>query len=163
MGKFSKKLELKQLFSLSLPIIIGQMARTAMSVVDIVMSGHYATADLAAVALGGSIWFPIFVLGYGTIIMLAADVAKQKAQRDDEGIKISLKNYFFLSMILSIPIIFLLILVSKLFSFIPVIFQVASLLAALTHPGHIVLYDIVIYDIVIYAPGDSLPCRRDAS
>ncbi|RAX08733.1 hypothetical protein CKY02_18350 [Photorhabdus bodei] len=38
-------------------------------------------------------------------------------------------------------------------SFIPVIFQVASLLAAFAHPGH----------IVIYAPGDSLPCRRDAS
>ncbi|WP_339374860.1 hypothetical protein [Photorhabdus australis] len=37
--------------------------------------------------------------------------------------------------------------------YIPVIFQVASLLAALTHPGHIVLY----------APGDSLPYRRDAS
>ncbi|MCW7548534.1 hypothetical protein OO184_11420 [Photorhabdus sp. APURE] len=36
---------------------------------------------------------------------------------------------------------------------IPVIFQVASLLAALTHPGH----------IVRCAPGDSLPCRRDAS
>ncbi|MDB6368137.1 MULTISPECIES: hypothetical protein [Photorhabdus] len=40
-----------------------------------------------------------------------------------------------------------------LFGYIPVIFQVASLLAALTHPGH----------IVIYAPGDSLPCRRDPS
>ncbi|MBS9436573.1 hypothetical protein EAE91_05105 [Photorhabdus noenieputensis] len=37
-------------------------------------------------------------------------------------------------------------------SYIPVIFQVASLLAAFSHPGH----------IVIYAPGDSLPCRRDA-
>ncbi len=36
---------------------------------------------------------------------------------------------------------------------IPVILQVASLLAALAHPSH----------IVIYAPGDSLPCRRDAS
>ncbi|AXG46807.1 hypothetical protein CKY06_06365 [Photorhabdus sp. S15-56] len=36
---------------------------------------------------------------------------------------------------------------------IPVIFQVASLLAALTHPSH----------IVRYAPGDSLPCRRDPS
>ncbi|TDB54517.1 hypothetical protein C5468_04965 [Photorhabdus luminescens subsp. mexicana] len=36
---------------------------------------------------------------------------------------------------------------------IPVIFQAASLLAALTHPGH----------IVIYAPGDSLLCRRDAT
>ncbi|NDK96683.1 hypothetical protein [Photorhabdus sp. S14-60] len=38
-------------------------------------------------------------------------------------------------------------------AFIPVIFQVASLLAALTHPGY----------IVIYAPGDLLPCRRDAA
>ncbi|NRN26960.1 hypothetical protein [Photorhabdus heterorhabditis] len=38
-------------------------------------------------------------------------------------------------------------------SYIPVIFQVASLLAALTHPGH----------RVTYAPGDSLPCRRDSS
>ncbi len=36
---------------------------------------------------------------------------------------------------------------------IPVIFQVASLLAALTHSGH----------RVIYAPGDSRPCRLDAS
>ncbi|AXG43320.1 hypothetical protein PluDJC_14400 [Photorhabdus laumondii subsp. laumondii] len=36
---------------------------------------------------------------------------------------------------------------------IPVILQVASLLAAFAHPGH----------IVCYAPGDSLPCRRDAS
>ncbi|RAW82500.1 hypothetical protein [Photorhabdus laumondii] len=39
------------------------------------------------------------------------------------------------------------------FEFIPVIFQAASLLAALSHPGH----------IVIYAPGDSFPCRRDAT
>ncbi|AXG49192.1 hypothetical protein C5472_09750 [Photorhabdus sp. RW14-46] len=35
---------------------------------------------------------------------------------------------------------------------IPVIFQVASLLAVLTYSGH----------IVIYAPEDSPPCRRDA-
>ncbi|MBS9442183.1 hypothetical protein EAE89_10855 [Photorhabdus heterorhabditis] len=41
---------------------------------------------------------------------------------------------------------------------IPVIFQVASWLAVLSHPGHR-----IIYDIVIYAPGDSLPCRRDPS
>ncbi|MBS9434015.1 hypothetical protein EAE92_15960 [Photorhabdus hainanensis] len=37
--------------------------------------------------------------------------------------------------------------------YIPVIFQVASLLAALAHLGH----------IVTYAPGDSLLCRRDTS
>ncbi len=37
--------------------------------------------------------------------------------------------------------------------YIPVIFQVASLLVALTYPGH----------IVIYAPRDLLPCRCDVS
>ncbi|NRN29527.1 hypothetical protein [Photorhabdus heterorhabditis] len=42
---------------------------------------------------------------------------------------------------------------SLFFLYIPVIFQVASLLAALAHPSH----------RVIYAPGDLLPCRRDAS
>ncbi|KAA1193802.1 MATE family efflux transporter [Photorhabdus heterorhabditis] len=118
MTKFSNRLELKKLLFFSLPIIVSQIARTAMSFVDIVMSGHYATADLAAVTLGSSIWFPIFVLGYGMIIMLAADVAKQKAQHDDEGIKASLRNYLFLAVILSIPIILLLILVSWLLSFI---------------------------------------------
>ncbi|WP_339374927.1 hypothetical protein [Photorhabdus australis] len=58
-------------------------------------------------------------------------------------IRYRLKTYFYTS-VTFIPL--------KL-HYIPVIFQVASLLAALTHPGH----------IVIYALGDSLPCRRDAS
>ncbi|NHB92642.1 hypothetical protein C5469_10970 [Photorhabdus cinerea] len=38
------------------------------------------------------------------------------------------------------------------YSDIPVIFQVASLLAAFTYPSH----------IVIYTLGDSFPCRREA-
>ncbi|WP_276204289.1 hypothetical protein [Photorhabdus namnaonensis] len=41
----------------------------------------------------------------------------------------------------------------KLNVVLPVIFQVASLLAALAHPSH----------IVRYASGDSFPYRRDAS
>ncbi|RAX02436.1 hypothetical protein CKY04_04500 [Photorhabdus sp. S8-52] len=36
---------------------------------------------------------------------------------------------------------------------IPFIFQAAALLAAFTHPSH----------IVIYAPGDSFTCRRAAT
>ncbi|RAX06872.1 hypothetical protein [Photorhabdus bodei] len=49
-------------------------------------------------------------------------------------------------------IIFVIILrlIAEAITYIPVIFQVASLLAALAYPGH----------IVRYAPGDSLPCRR---
>ncbi|TDB53561.1 hypothetical protein C5468_06625 [Photorhabdus luminescens subsp. mexicana] len=39
------------------------------------------------------------------------------------------------------------------YSAIPFIFQAAALLAAFTHPSH----------IVIYAPGDSFTCRRAAT
>ncbi len=41
---------------------------------------------------------------------------------------------------------------------IPFVFQVASLLAALTHPGHSFYKH-----SVIYAPGDEFSCRRDAT
>ncbi|CDG99066.1 conserved hypothetical protein [Xenorhabdus bovienii str. puntauvense] len=45
------------------------------------------------------------------------------------------------------------ILSSIIFRFIPVVLQVAALLATFTHPNH----------IVIYALGDSFPYRRAAS
>ncbi|MCC8381340.1 hypothetical protein [Xenorhabdus sp. PB30.3] len=41
---------------------------------------------------------------------------------------------------------------------IPFAFQVASLLAVLTHPGHSFYKH-----TVIYAPGDEFSCRRDAT
>ncbi|CAQ82125.1 hypothetical transmembrane protein [Photorhabdus asymbiotica] len=41
----------------------------------------------------------------------------------------------------------------QLLTYIPFILQVAALLAAFTHPSH----------IVIYAPGDSFTCRRAAT
>ena len=101
--------ELKYLVYLSGPIIVAQLARTAMSFVDIVMSGHYSTDALAAVSLGSSIWFPIFVLGYGIIIMLSADVARHKAQNDSNGVKESINIYLTISSLLTVPIVLLLI------------------------------------------------------
>jgi MATE family multidrug resistance protein len=101
--------EFKYLVYLSAPIIVAQLARTAMSFVDIVMSGHYSTDALAAVSLGSSIWFPIFVLGYGIIIMLSADVARHKAQNDADGIKESINIYLTISLLLTVPIVLLLI------------------------------------------------------
>ncbi|OTA15295.1 multidrug resistance protein MdtK [Xenorhabdus vietnamensis] len=68
-----------------------------------IMSGHYSTNDLTAVSLGSSVWFPIFVLGHGVIMMLSADVAKHRSHNDTEGIKESINNYISASLILSIP------------------------------------------------------------
>ncbi|PHM38316.1 putative multidrug resistance protein norM [Xenorhabdus innexi] len=110
--------EFKYLFLLSTPIIITQLARMSMSAVDAIVSGHYSTNDLAAVSLGSSIWFPIFVLGFGVIIMLSADVAKHRANNDTDGIKESVNNYIYAALILSVPIIIFLLLAVQILYFI---------------------------------------------
>lgn len=54
------RLELKNLLGLALPIMIAQLATTAMGFVDAVMAGRVGPRDLAAVALGNSIWCRCF-------------------------------------------------------------------------------------------------------
>ncbi|MCF4989902.1 MATE family efflux transporter, partial [Pseudomonas gessardii] len=53
--------EVHSLLALALPIMIGQLATTAMGFVDAVMAGRVSARDLAAVALGNSIWIPVYL------------------------------------------------------------------------------------------------------
>ena len=62
------RLEFKNLLALALPIIIAQLATTAMGFVDAVMAGRVGPRDLAAVALGNSIGVPVFLLMTGTLL-----------------------------------------------------------------------------------------------
>ena len=67
--------EWRALLKLAVPIIIGQLANTAMGFVDTVMAGRVSPNDLAAVALGNSIWLPIFLLLSGILLATTAKVA----------------------------------------------------------------------------------------
>lgn len=48
--------EARQLLALAIPVILAQVAQTAMGFVDTVMAGGYSATDMAAVAIGTSIW-----------------------------------------------------------------------------------------------------------
>ncbi|MCC4307656.1 MATE family efflux transporter [Alcanivorax marinus] len=52
---------------LALPILGGQLAQTANGFVDTVMAGRVSAADLAAVAVGASIWVPLFLFMTGVL------------------------------------------------------------------------------------------------
>lgn len=71
--------ELKELLTLAAPIMIAQLATTAMGFVDAVMAGRASPHDLAAVALGNSIWIPMFLLMTGTLLATTAKVAQRHA------------------------------------------------------------------------------------
>lgn len=68
--------EWRSLAKLAIPIFIGQLANTAIGFVDTMMSGRVSSTDLAAVALGNSIWVPVFLLMSGILLSTTAKVAR---------------------------------------------------------------------------------------
>ena len=44
--------EMRSLWTLSWPVLIGQLASVGMGVADVAMTGHVSAAELAAVSLG---------------------------------------------------------------------------------------------------------------
>ncbi|MEZ5505822.1 MAG: MATE family efflux transporter [Gammaproteobacteria bacterium] len=61
------RLEFSTLIRLALPIVVAQFAQTANGFVDTIMAGRLGPQDLAAVAVGASIWVPVFLFIVGVM------------------------------------------------------------------------------------------------
>lgn len=68
--------EFKTLIRLALPIVVAQFAQTANGVVDTLMAGQLGPHDLAAVAVGSSIWVPVFLFLVGVMQGVTPFVAR---------------------------------------------------------------------------------------
>ncbi|MGB1271651.1 MAG: MATE family efflux transporter, partial [Endozoicomonas sp.] len=66
--------ELRELLFLAGPILGAQLATTGMSFVDTSMAGQYSPMDLAAIALGSSVWIPVYLLVRGTLMAITPTV-----------------------------------------------------------------------------------------
>ena len=71
----SNKSYLTQLWRLTAPILITQLAQIGMATIDTVMSGRVGTVDLAAVAIGSSLWTPIWLFVGGVMVAFTPQVA----------------------------------------------------------------------------------------
>ena len=65
-----------QIFRLAWPVVIAQLAVMAYAVIDTMMAGRFATDDLAAVGIGASIYFSVFVAIMGVLIAVSPTVAQ---------------------------------------------------------------------------------------
>lgn len=68
--------EATTLLKLTAPLVLGQLSQTAMGFVDTVMAGRYSAVDLAAVAVGSSIFFPVFLFMIGLLAAVTPLVAQ---------------------------------------------------------------------------------------
>ncbi|MFM2661768.1 MATE family efflux transporter [Vibrio chagasii] len=93
------------LMHLSIPIILTQIATQAMGFVDTTMAGQVSPADLAAIALGTSLWIPVLLLLRGVIMALTPVVAYHRGARDFKSISVEFFQMVWLALIASVLLI----------------------------------------------------------
>ncbi|WP_162063884.1 MATE family efflux transporter [Vibrio taketomensis] len=101
--------ESRALMQLSIPIILTQLATQAMGFVDTTMAGQVSAADLAAIALGGSLWIPVLLLLRGVIMALTPVVAYHRGAQDFGSISVEFFQMVWLALISSTLLIIYLI------------------------------------------------------
>ncbi len=74
--------EVRRLFVIALPLMGAQLAQMGMGVSDAIMAGQYNSADLAGVALGGSLLWPVMLLIQGLIQAVMPTVAQLNGAKD---------------------------------------------------------------------------------
>jgi len=70
------RIEFGALTRLALPMIVTQLAQMGMGVADAIMAGRVSPADLAGVALGGNLFWPLMLFMSGVIMAVTPAVSQ---------------------------------------------------------------------------------------
>ncbi len=95
------KQQLFQLVTLAIPVVATQSSQMAMGVVDTIMSGHASAIDLAAVAVGSSIWIPLMLLIAGILTAITPTVAQFCGAREYSRIGHAIRQSLWIGLLLS--------------------------------------------------------------
>ena len=92
------------LLSLGLPLVGSHIAQMALHVVDTIVMGWYGVTELAAVVLGGSCFFVIFVLGGGFAQAVMPMVAQALGRGAEAEVRRATRMGIWLSILFSVLI-----------------------------------------------------------
>nr|WP_226374853.1 MATE family efflux transporter [Pantoea stewartii] len=96
------------MLALAIPVILAQVAQTAMGFVDTIMAGAVSATDMAAVAVGSSIWLPAILFGHGVLLALTPTIAQLNGSGRRERIAEQIRQGFWLAFFLSLLIMLVL-------------------------------------------------------
>nr|WP_269134917.1 MdtK family multidrug efflux MATE transporter [Pseudescherichia vulneris] len=92
------------MLALAIPVILAQVAQTAMGFVDTIMAGGYSATDMAAVAIGTSIWLPAILFGHGLLLALTPIIAQLNGSGRRDRIAEQVRQGFWLAGFVSVLI-----------------------------------------------------------
>lgn len=97
----------KKLLAIGGPIIATQLMRMGLNFTDTVMAGNLSALDLAAVAIGNSIFLPVGIFCMATLIAINPVVSQQLGARKFDAIGKSARQMLWLVLFLAVPCFFL--------------------------------------------------------
>lgn len=104
---FTLKEKTKQIFVMLIPILITQLGMFSMVFFNTIMSGKYSSSDLAAVAIGSSIWSPIFT-GISGILLAVSPIAAQRfGEKRSREVASVVRHGLYISVMITIVVILL--------------------------------------------------------
>ncbi|MGJ7909911.1 MATE family efflux transporter [Neobacillus sp. LXY-1] len=102
---YTIKEKTKQIMILLIPILITQLGMFSMVFFNTIMSGKYSSIDLAGVAIGSSIWSPVFTGLSSILLAVSPIVAQYLGEKRGEEVSSVVKNGLYLSVIITAVII----------------------------------------------------------
>ncbi|MDH3758489.1 MAG: MATE family efflux transporter, partial [Gammaproteobacteria bacterium] len=96
--------ETKVLLSIAWPLIVNNLSVAGMNFTDAVMAGRLGAESLAAVAVGGSVWFMGFALVLGVLMAISPISARHYGAGDVALIGRYTRQGVYLGIFLAIPI-----------------------------------------------------------
>ena len=76
MNRWPALAEFRSLGVLAVPIIVAQLAQMGMGVADAIMAGRVSATDLAGIALGGNLYWPLMLLMSGIVMAVTPSVSQ---------------------------------------------------------------------------------------
>ncbi len=97
--------KLRRLLVLFGPILVTQVALSAINFADTIMAGRYAPVDLAGVAIGASLWMPVATGVTGILMALTPIVAQLTGAKQYNEIPHAIVQGVYLTLILAIAVV----------------------------------------------------------
>ncbi|MFQ5608957.1 MAG: MATE family efflux transporter [Woeseiaceae bacterium] len=103
--KLNWRNEIRRLLKLAGPLIVNNLTIAGMQFADAVMSGRLGAETLAAVAIGGSVWFLGFTVCLGTLMAISPIVARHFGAGDLDRIGRYTRQGMYLGIAYGIPLV----------------------------------------------------------
>ncbi|VTU08090.1 multidrug efflux protein [Actinobacillus porcinus] len=93
-----------KLIQIALPILLAQLAQNSMGTIDTIMAGRVSAADMAAISVGASIWFPLVLFGHGLLLALPPTISYLNGSGKRDRIAHQVRQGLWIVLLATIPL-----------------------------------------------------------